>query len=103
MVRFAKRLVRLAAALGVVALVTIGALPAPSLAQAPAPSQGVRLGAIYATENKPITSGLIWRILKDDANGGPPQIIARSTLATPQLTIDPGSYVVHATYGFASG
>ncbi len=86
-----------------VVLAVTALLPGWVAAQAPAPPQGVRLGAIYATENKPITSGLIWRILKDDGNGGPPQIVARSTLAAPQLSLEPGSYVVHATYGFASG
>lgn len=69
----------------------------------PAPRRGLSLTALYATENKPITSGVLWRILEEDAGGGPPRIVARSDLATPVFNLQPGAYVVHAAYGFASG
>ncbi len=72
-------------------------------AQAPAPRQGLSLSAIYATDNKPIPTGIVWRILQEDPSGGQARIVARSTLANPVFTLEPGAYVVHAAYGFASG
>lgn len=88
-------------------------LAAPALAQNPpgpappaqpqASRQRVTLGAIYATENKPIASGLVWRILQDDPAGGAPRIVGRSDQANPVFALEPGSYVVHAAYGYASG
>jgi hypothetical protein len=79
--------------------------PLPVLPQVgPAPQrQGVNLTAIYATENKPIPSGLVWRVLVEDANGAPARIVARSNEPRANFNLEPGAYVVHAAYGFASG
>jgi hypothetical protein len=63
----------------------------------------VAASASYLTTNRPITSGLTWRVLREDANGGPATIVARSTLASPVFTLEPGPYVLHAAYGYASG
>jgi hypothetical protein len=70
---------------------------------APAPRLGVNLTAIYATENKPIPAGIVWRVLPDDPGGASPRIVARSEQPNPQFTLEPGSYIVHAAYGYASG
>jgi hypothetical protein len=69
---------------------------------APQVAKGVTLTAIFATENKPIRSGIIWRVLAD-RNDAQPEIIARSDAAQPNFALPPGTYTVHATYGFASG
>ncbi len=73
------------------------------LAQAPAVRAGVSVSAFYTSENKPIVSGIVWRVLRDDPNGGPTSIVARSTVASPVFALEPGPYVIHAAYGFASG
>lgn len=83
-------------------LLLVLAAAAPARAQQGAPP-GLALSAIFANENKPISSGLSWRILVEDASGGPPAIVARSDEPTPVFRLQPGAYVVHATYGFASG
>lgn len=82
---------------------TAALLTVAAHAQAPAPRQGVNLSALYATENKPIPAGIVWRVLLDDPNGAAPRIVARSEQPTPQFTLEPGSYIVHAAYGYASG
>lgn len=64
---------------------------------------GVSVSAIFATENKPITSGIVWRVLREDLNGGPATIVARSSAAAPVFTLEPGAYLISASYGFASG
>jgi hypothetical protein len=68
----------------------------------PQPAKGVTLTAVFATENKPIRSGITWRVLSERGEGQP-EIIARSDAAQPNFILPPGSYTIHATYGFASG
>jgi hypothetical protein len=62
----------------------------------------VNLTALYAPENRPIRSGVTWRILQEDLAGGPPRIVARSDSASASLSLPQGQYVVHAAYGYAS-
>lgn len=61
------------------------------------------LSAQFSGDRKPIRSGLVWRVLAETADGSPPRIVARSNEAEPQFTLEPGAYVLHAAYGFASG
>lgn len=61
----------------------------------------VNLSAVFAGETKVIPAGLVWRVLRDD-DFGRPQIVQRSDAPNPSLSLPPGSYIVHATYGFAS-
>lgn len=80
---------------------------APPAAQ-PAQSQttplaSLSLAAQFASDRKPIRSGLVWRILSETADGSPPRIVARSTDAQPVFSLEPGTYLLHAAYGFASG
>ncbi|HEY5794681.1 MAG TPA: hypothetical protein VIU82_06675 [Bosea sp. (in: a-proteobacteria)] len=85
----------------------LGSEAAPPLAQ-PAQSQttplaSLSLAAQFASDRKPIRSGLVWRILSETADGSPPRIVARSTDAQPVFSLEPGTYLLHAAYGFASG
>ncbi len=84
------------------AALLLGGLAGAS-AQVPVGRAGVSVSAVYSNENKPIVSGIVWRVLRDDVNGGPPSIVARSTVAAPVFALEPGPYVIHAAYGFASG
>ncbi|MDP3410952.1 hypothetical protein [Bosea sp. (in: a-proteobacteria)] len=73
---------------------------------APAPAASLaslRLAAQFANDRKPIRSGLVWRILSETADGSPPRIVARSSDAEPVFALEPGTYLLHAAYGFASG
>ena len=73
-------------------------------AQAPAGQTApLTLGAQFAGDRKPIRSGLVWRILSETADGSPPRIVARSSEAEPVFALEPGTYLLHAAYGFASG
>ena len=82
------------------------ALPLPALpsstsvAGATAP---LLLEAQFSGGNTAIGSGLVWRVLADTVDGSPPRIVARSNDASPILALEPGVYLLHAAYGFASG
>lgn len=85
----------------------LGSYAAPPAVQ-PAQSQttplaSLALAAQFASDRKPIRSGLVWRILSETADGSPPRIVARSTDAQPVFSLEPGTYLLHAAYGFASG
>jgi hypothetical protein len=60
------------------------------------------LTAILTSTDRPLRSGLAWRIYEDRADAGRPAIVARSNAADPSFTLSPGSYVATVTYGFAS-
>jgi hypothetical protein len=79
----------------------------PQLPVQPAPGTLVPMGqgqlalsAIFAAGNQPVRSGVVWRILSEKPEG--PQVVVRSNEAAPVLTLEAGSYVVHAAYGYAS-
>lgn len=63
----------------------------------------LRMSAQFAGNGKIVSSGLVWRVLAETADGSPPRIVARSTDAEPVFALEPGSYLLHAAYGFASG
>ena len=72
--------------------------------QAPAGQTApLTLAAQFAGDRKPIRSGLVWRVLSETADGSAPRIVARSTDAEPVFALEPGTYLLHAAYGFASG
>ncbi len=50
-----------------------------------------------------IPAGVLWRVFSDqeDVNGNFP-LVAESDEPQPLFTLDPGGYVIHATYGLAS-
>jgi hypothetical protein len=88
----------------------LAVLPGAALAQAPAPAQPgaqpsrgtLSLSASLAGRGLPIRSGITWRVFEDRGDGTVPTLVARSDEATPRLPLEPGSYIVHAAYGFAS-
>lgn len=114
-----RRAARSCAAALLAALVALPALaqtqaPAPAPGAAPAPAAnsflGTRAGqaalalsAQFSSDRKPIRSGLVWRVLVETADGTPPRIVARSNDAEPVFQLEPGVYLLHAAYGFASG
>jgi len=61
------------------------------------------LSAQFSAGSKPIRSGLVWRVLVEAADGSPPRIVARSSEPEPAFALEPGVYLLHAAYGFASG
>ncbi len=63
----------------------------------------LNVSAVFPGDQRAIRSGLVWRILSDKGDGQPPQIIARTSASTASFTLEPGTYMVHAAYGFASG
>lgn len=90
---------------GAVAAQTVPALPtlsAPEAAPQPtSPEIGVvTLSAVFASDSKPIRSGVVWRVFEDKADGHP-VVVARSNEPAPSFSLPPGAYVVHAAYGFA--
>lgn len=77
--------------------------PPPDIAPAARPGQAMlTLSAQFSGNRKPVRSGLVWRVLSESADGSPPKIIARSNNAEPSFPLDPGIYLLHAAYGFAS-
>jgi len=82
-------------------------VPAPANPPVPAapsnaPQSGtLSLSAAFAGDAKPIRSGLVWRVFAEKGDA-PATLVERSTAASPSFTLQPGSYVVHLAYGFAT-
>ncbi len=79
----------------------------PSLSKTPPPATTsrqvvVNAGAVFAGNNEPIRSGLVWRVFEDKGDTTQPVIITRSNSPSPSFTLAPGNYIVHVAYGFAS-
>src|SRR5918998_5576285 len=88
------------------------ALAGAAVAQAPSPFQmapapgsvdkaTVQLSAVFAGEQRPVRSGLVWRLYEERADGPQPLLLEKSPAAAPSFSLKPGNYVVHAAYGFA--
>lgn len=63
-------------------------------------AQTLSLSAVFAGENKPVLSGLVWRVFRE-SDDGRSELIARSNEAAPSFRLQPGNYILHAAYGFA--
>ena len=74
--------------------------PAPAPGGTPERST-VQLSAVFAGEQRPVPSGLIWRLYEEKLDGSQPTLVEKSTAPTPSFSVRPGNYVVHAAYGFA--
>ena len=93
-------------------LLVLALLAAPGAASAQAPAAppasaapafgALALSATFAGRGEPIRSGVTWRVFEDRGDGAPPVLVTRSDEASPRLPLPPGSYIVHAAYGFAS-
>ncbi|UZF94193.1 hypothetical protein [Bosea sp. NBC_00550] len=77
--------------------------PAPAAPGSATAQSRLAVTAQFASDRKPIRSGLNWRILSETVDGSSPRIVARSTEPEPNFALPPGNYIVHAAYGFASG
>lgn len=60
------------------------------------------LSAAFPGDARPIRSGLVWRVFGDGGPDRAPQLVAKSTAATPTVSLAPGNYTVHVAYGFAT-
>ena len=70
---------------------------------APAGSGVLHLAASLAGESGSVRSGVEWRVFEDRADAaGTYRMVAQSADSQPAFVLPNGSYVVHATYGFAS-
>lgn len=77
--------------------------PLPPIAPA-APSKTVLATSAYFSEGSaPISKGILWRVFSDqqDISGNYP-LVAETQDAQALFTLDPGGYVIHATYGLAN-
>ncbi|CAH1659409.1 conserved hypothetical protein [Hyphomicrobiales bacterium] len=85
---------------------TLTAPPVPPAAMAPldhpAANSLITVSAKLATGDAPIRSGLIWRIYRLGPDGAAPELVARADDATSHFELPPGTYMLHASYGFAS-
>ena len=99
----------------VAVLLVLGAGPGLAQVAAPLPSSGTQpavpgavqasgalsLSAVFSGDGKPIRSGLVWRVF-DASGSGQPQMVAKTSAATPSVSLPVGPYLVHVSYGFAS-
>ena len=68
------------------------------------PGSGVlHLAVVMAGETAPVRSGVVWRLYDEheDATGAH-RLMAQSGDSQPAFVLPNGTYIVHATYGFAS-
>lgn len=75
------------------------ALAAPSASPEVA---DLSLSASFARDERPIRSGLVWRVFADSGIESTPKLVAKSSAAAPTILLAPGPYTVHVSYGFAS-
>jgi hypothetical protein len=81
---------------------SLGTAPLPVPAVAPQQTATLSLSAVFAGDQKPIRSGLVWRVYEDRTDGATTASVAKSSAPSPSFTLKPGTYIVHAAYGFAS-
>ena len=67
----------------------------------PRPTGALQMSAVFAGDQKPIRSGLVWRIYEERGEG-PPALVAKSDTPALNWPLPPGAYLVHAAYGYAS-
>lgn len=71
---------------------------------APDPAKGVvHLSASLTADTQPLRGGLVWRVFAlVPGPDGERKVLAQSGDAQPTFALPEGTYMVHATYGFAS-
>lgn len=80
---------------------------APSFSSALGTGEGVNQGALYlmaklTRDSAPLDDGLVWRIYSNTTNAdGRLQLIATSKGGDAEFRLDPGTYLVHTSYGYA--
>lgn len=80
-----------------------GREPHATLPQAPPGKVALGAYARFGTDGPPIPRGVAWRVFADtpEASGAFP-LVAESAEPYPVFFLNPGGYVVHASYGFAT-
>lgn len=81
---------------------SVPAVPPTTSPGASDASQTVSLSATLAGDNRPVRSGIVWRIFEDRGMGAAPVLVTKSTSPATTSTLAPGSYIVHVAYGLAS-
>ena len=72
--------------------------PAPP----PADAASLSLSAVFGADQRPIRSGLAWRVFAESGVEGRPKLVAKSPASAPTISLAPGTYTVHVAYGFAT-
>jgi hypothetical protein len=79
---------------------------APAIAQNPPGEPGkttLHLSAVLGQASAPLEAGLHWRLFNERAEAdGSHALAAESSAAQPAISLAPGDYVVHLTFGLAS-
>ena len=60
------------------------------------------VSARYAADGPYIPRAMTWRVFAERPDGGNPLPVAEAQDAYPVFALDPGNYIVHASYGLAS-
>ncbi|HLL27768.1 MAG TPA: hypothetical protein VKT73_08980 [Xanthobacteraceae bacterium] len=60
------------------------------------------VAARYSSDGPYIPRAMNWRVFAERPDGGPPVAVAEAQDAYPVFALDPGNYIVHASYGLAS-
>lgn len=74
--------------------------PAPA---APAAAVPVTLSAGLEGDAALLRSGLVWRVYADNADADKAVLVRKTDDPAPTINLDPGAYIVHVTWGLASG
>jgi hypothetical protein len=79
------------------------AMPTQPMMMVPAGKVALELGARFAKDAPPITSGLTWRVYaaKQDKSGAF-NLIKEDTSPSPTMLLPPGKYIVHVGFGLAN-
>lgn len=75
----------------------------PIAPPAPVAAVPVTLSAGLEGDAAPLKNGLVWRVYADNVEAEKAVLVRKSEDAAPTVTLDPGAYIVHVTWGLASG
>ena len=77
--------------------------PLQSMPNVPAGQVALALNARYGRDMPAIANGLHWRVYANrPEQGGTPRLVKEDKGATPILSLPPGNYLVHVSFGLAS-
>jgi hypothetical protein len=78
-------------------------VPTQPMMMVPAGKVALELGARFAKDAPPITSGLTWRVYaaKPEKNGSF-HLVKEDTSASPTMLLPPGPYIIHVGFGLAN-
>ena len=62
----------------------------------------VTLSAGLEGDPAPLKKGLVWRVFADDTAAEKAVLVRKTDEPNPVITLDPGAYIVHVTWGLAS-